>query len=171
MAHTQNDSEMVMGSQEVFEKMLQERLRQAVRVALMSVLEEEVTAFIGALPYERKEQRRDQRNGHYTRNLETTMGQIADLPVPRTRGGYHTQLFERYHRRRDELDSAIGEMFVDGVSMAKVGQVVETQNSHTRLRWAGIVLGAEHHIDVGAFVEADRLRGDVFREAALAKCE
>ncbi len=126
MAHTQNDSEMVMGSQEVFEKMLQERLRQAVRVALMSVLEEEVTAFIGALPYERKEQRRDQRNGHYTRDLETTMGQIADLPVPRTRGGYHTQLFERYHRRRDELDSAIGQMFVDGVSMAKVGQVVET---------------------------------------------
>ena len=54
------------------------------------------------------------------------MGQIADLPVPRTRGGYHTQVFERYHRRRDELDTAIGEMFVDGVSMAKVGQVVET---------------------------------------------
>ncbi len=54
------------------------------------------------------------------------MGQIADLPVPRTRGGYHTQVFERYHRRRDELDTAMGQMFVDGVSMAKVGQVVET---------------------------------------------
>src|SRR2546428_1392646 len=106
MAHTQNDSEMVMGSQEVFEKMLQERLRQAVRLALISVLEEEVTAFIGALPYERNEQRRDQRNGHYRRDLDTTMGQLADLPVPRTRGGYHTQVFERYHQRRDELDTA-----------------------------------------------------------------
>jgi putative transposase len=126
MAHTQNDIESVIGSQESFEKMLQERLRQAVRVALISVLEEEVTAFIGASPYERNEQRRDQRNGHYTRDLETTLGQIADLPVPRTRGGYHTQLFEQYHRRRDELDTAIGQMFVGGVSMAKVGQVVET---------------------------------------------
>jgi putative transposase len=126
MAHTHNDNETGMGSQEEFEQMLHERLRQAVRVALISVLEEEVTAFIGALPYERTEQRRDQRNGHYTRDLETTMGQIADLPVPRTRGGYHTQVFERYHRRRDELDRAIGQMFVDGVSMAKVGQVVET---------------------------------------------
>jgi putative transposase len=58
--------------------------------------------------------------------LETTVGQIADLPVPRTRGGYQTQLFERYHRRRDELDSAIGEMFVKGVSTTKVGQVIET---------------------------------------------
>ncbi len=126
MAHTQNDSETVRGSQEAFEQMLHERLREAVRIVLISVLEEEVTAFIGALPYERTQQRHDQRNGHYTRNLETTMGQIADLPVPRTRGGYHTQMFERYHRRRDELDMAIGQMFVDGVSMAKVGPVVET---------------------------------------------
>lgn len=126
MAHSHNDNETVEGSQETFEQMLHERLRQAVRVALISVLEEEVTAFIGALPYERTKLRRDQRNGHYSRDLETSMGQIADLPVPRTRGGYHTQVFERYHRRRDELDMAIGEMFVDGVSMAKVGQVVET---------------------------------------------
>ncbi len=65
MTHTQNNSETVRGSQETFEQMLRERLQQAVRVALMSVLEEEVTAFIGALPYERNEQRRDQRNGHY----------------------------------------------------------------------------------------------------------
>jgi len=110
---------------------VKERLRQAVRVALISVLEEEVTAFIGAQPYERSQQRRDQRNGHDTRNLETTVGQLADLPVPRTRHGYHTQLFERYHRRRDELDTAIGEMFVGGVSMAKVGQVVEMLTGST----------------------------------------
>jgi putative transposase len=126
MAHTEKHIEALIGSQETFEQIVQERLQKAVRIALISVLEEEVTAFIGALPYERSEQRRDQRNGHYTRNLETTMGQITDLPVPRTRGGYKTQLFERYHRRREELDSAIGEMFVKGVSSAKVGEVIET---------------------------------------------
>ncbi len=126
MALTEKTNEALTGSQEVFEQMLQDRLRQAVRVALITVLEEEVTAFIGALPYERNEQRRDQRNGHYTRDLETTMGLIADLPVPRTRRGYQTQVFERYHRRREELDSAIGAMFIGGVSTAKVGQVLET---------------------------------------------
>jgi putative transposase len=126
MARTDNNIQALVGSQEVFEQFVQERLRQAVRAALISVLEEEVTAFIGASPYERTEQRRDQRNGHYTRQLETTMGPITDLPVPRTRGGYQTQLFERYHRRREELDSAIGEMFVKGVSTAKVGEVIET---------------------------------------------
>src|SRR6266487_2917298 len=126
MAHTEQHIEAEIGSQEAFEQMVKERLRYAVRVALISVLEEEVTAMIGAQPYERTQQRRDQRNGHYTRHLETTVGQIADLPVPRTRGGYQTQLFERYHRRQDELDSAIGEMFVKGVSTTKVGQVIET---------------------------------------------
>jgi putative transposase len=60
------------------------------------------------------------------RSLGTTVGDIDDLPVPRTRRGYQTQVFERYHRRRDNLDQAIGEMFVGGVSMAKVGEVVET---------------------------------------------
>jgi putative transposase len=126
MAHTEKHIEAGMGSQETFEQLVKDRLRYAVRVALISVLEEEVTAFIGAQPYERTQERRDQRNGHYTRHLETTVGQIADLPVPRTRGGYQTQLFERYHRRQDELDSAIGEMFVKGVSTTKVGQVIET---------------------------------------------
>jgi putative transposase len=68
---------------------------------------------------------------HYTRDLETTMGSIADLPVPRTRHGYQTQVFERYHRRREELDTAIGAMFIGGVSTAKVGQVMETLTGST----------------------------------------
>jgi putative transposase len=51
---------------------------------------------------------------------------VADLPVPRTRGGHQTQVFERYHRRREDLDQAMGEMFVKGVSTAKVGEVIET---------------------------------------------
>jgi putative transposase len=126
MTHRENHIEDVLASQEGFEQMVKERLRHAVRVALISVLEEEVTAFIGAEPYERKPERTDQRNGSYKRNLETTVGQIEDLPVPRTRGGHQTQLFERYHRRRSELDGAIGEMFVKGVSTTKVGEVIET---------------------------------------------
>jgi putative transposase len=131
MALEANDTETLAASQEQFEALLQQQLRQAVRLAFISVLNAEVDAFIGALPYERSAQRRDQRNGHYTRNLETTMGQITDLPVPRTRGGYHTQLFERYQRRRDELDQAISQMFVKGLSTRQVGQVVETLTGST----------------------------------------
>jgi transposase-like protein len=54
------------------------------------------------------------------------MGVIEDLPVPRTRGGFRTEVFERYHRRQAELDQAICEMFVAGASTSRVGEVVET---------------------------------------------
>jgi putative transposase len=111
--------------QEEFQAMLREKMRLAVRFTLITVLEEEVEAFIGAGRYERTDQRRDQRNGTYSRSLGTSVGQIEDLPVPRTRKGFRTQVFERYQRRRAELDRGIGEMFVKGVSMLEVGQVME----------------------------------------------
>jgi putative transposase len=112
-------------SQSELEDLLHEQLRQAVRFALVTVLEAEVEAFIGAARYERGATRRDQRNGYSTRSLGTTVGPIDDLPVPRTRQGFRTQLFERYQRRRAELDAAISDMFIRGVSTRGVGQVVE----------------------------------------------
>jgi putative transposase len=89
------------------------------------MMEAEVDAFIGALSYERSPTRRDQRNGHYTRNLETSLGVIEALAVPRTRKGFCTKLFDKYKRRRAELDDAIGQMFIRGVSTYGVGHVVE----------------------------------------------
>lgn len=126
MTRQKNDTQDENESQASFEMMVREKLQQAVRTALMSVLEAEVDAIIGAARYEHSDQRRDYRNGHYTRDLDTSLGHISDLPVPRTRGGYQTQLFERYHRRRPDLDQSIGEMFIGGVSMERVGEVVES---------------------------------------------
>ncbi|GAB4577999.1 MAG: IS256-like element ISRm5 family transposase [Anaerolineales bacterium] len=100
-------------------------MRLALRYTLLCVLEEEVEAVCQAAPYQRTAQRRDYRNGVYERSLGTTQGLIEDLPVPRTRHGFRTQLFERYQRRMAELDKAIGEMFVKGVSTAGVGTVME----------------------------------------------
>ena len=102
MTRQKHDTQDEKESQVSFEAMVREQLQQAVRIALMSVLEAEVDAFIGAVRYEHNEQRRDYRNGHYTRGLDTSLGHLSDLPVPRTRAGYQTQLFERYHRRRSD---------------------------------------------------------------------
>jgi putative transposase len=109
-----------------FQRLAREQMRLAIRFTLVTILEEEVSAFIGAEPYERTTSRRDQRNGSYERDLGTRMGPIRDLSVPRTRKGFRTQLFERYHRRQAELDAAIGDMFVYGVSTPRVGEVIET---------------------------------------------
>ncbi len=113
-------------SQDEFTAMLTGQMKDAVRVALVTILEAEVTALVGALPYERSISRTDQRNGHYHRDLDTTVGHLESLAVPRTRGGYQTQLFERYARRRPEVDSAISNMFIKGVSTRQVGEVMQS---------------------------------------------
>jgi putative transposase len=109
-----------------FQELLHEKMRHAVRLTLIEILGEEVSDLIGAQRYERTATRRDQRNGYYTRDLGTSVGTIEELPVPRTRKGFRTRLFERYRRRQAELDEAIGEMFVYGVSTRRVGEVVES---------------------------------------------
>lgn len=108
-----------------FRDFVQEQVRQAIRATFIDILEEEVSQFIGAGRYERTPTRLDRRAGHRTRTIGTTAGVIDDLPVPRTRGGFHTQLFERYRRRMPEVDELMREMFVGGVSQQQVGSVVE----------------------------------------------
>lgn len=108
-----------------FRDFVQEQVRQAIRATFIDILEEEVSQFIGANRYERTPGRRDQRAGHRSRTIGTTAGVIDDLPVPRTRGGFHTQLFDHYQRRLPEVDGLIRDMFVGGVSQQQVGSVVE----------------------------------------------
>lgn len=113
-------------SQSEFQAYVREQMRAALRITLTTVLEEELTALIGAAPYEQNSNRRDHRNGSYQRNLVTSVGKIEALDVPRSRGGYRTQLFERYQRRQTELDTAILNMYIGGNSTEQVGAVVES---------------------------------------------
>lgn len=113
-----------------FQTVLHEKMRAAIRLTLAMTLEDELESFIGAARYQRGTGRRDQRNGYYPRDLVTSVGKINDLPVPRSRGGFRTQVFERYHCRQAELDTAMGEMFVFGTSTPRVGEVVETLTGH-----------------------------------------
>jgi transposase-like protein len=113
-------------NQETLRDLLQEKMKLAIQYTLIQALQEEVEAYIQAAPYERTKNRRDHRNGTYPRGLGTSMGEIEDLPVPRTRKGFQSQLFERYRRRQAELDESICQMFVQGVSTEKVGSIVES---------------------------------------------
>jgi len=113
-------------NQETLRDLLQEKMKLAIRYTLIQALEEEVEAYIQAGPYERSENRQDHRNGTYQRGLGTSLGELEALPVPRTRKGFRSQLFERYRRRQAELDESICQMFVQGVSTEKVGRIVET---------------------------------------------
>jgi putative transposase len=125
MTPATNHKRLDSAGQAAIQEALQERLRLAIKFTLVQILEEEVDAFVNASPYQRTYERRDYRNGTYERDLGTSMGLIEDLPVPRTRGGFRTELFERYQRRQAELDRAICEMFIGGVSTSRVGEVME----------------------------------------------
>ena len=65
MAPKSKDTPQAELSQEDFVVYMRRQMREAIRMTLMAVMEEEVTAVIGAGRYERKAGRRDQRNGTY----------------------------------------------------------------------------------------------------------
>ena len=97
------------------------RIREGVKAVIEQVLEEEMTEHIGAAYRERTPYRRGERNGHYTRSLITPVGKIEQLRVPRDREGtFLTEVFERYKRMTGEVEEAVLEMYLQGVSTRKV---------------------------------------------------
>ncbi|OAQ19775.1 IS256 family transposase [Thermosulfurimonas dismutans] len=97
------------------------RIREGVKAVIEQVLEEEMTEHLGAAYRERTPQRRGERNGHYTRSLITPVGKIEQLRVPRDREGtFLTEVFERYKRMTGEVEEAVLEMYLQGVSTRKV---------------------------------------------------
>jgi putative transposase len=106
----------VIPTQEDFQRDLQDRVRGAVHATIQAVLEEELERLVGAGPYERSDQRIDVRNGHYPRRIVTTAGEVL-VRVGRSRdGGAATAPLGRYARRRPEIDAAVTEAYVRGVS-------------------------------------------------------
>lgn len=88
------------------------------------VMEAEVSAKVGAEPYERAADRTTHRNGHRERRWDTRLGTLM-LQVPKVReGGYVPSFIE--HRRRSEqaLISVIQEAVVQGVSTRKIEAVL-----------------------------------------------
>lgn len=92
---------------------------------LQRVLEEELTAFIGADPHERTESRNGYRNGYKPRMLKTRLGTM-ELMVPKDRDGrFQTELFERYQRSEKALMLGVMQMYLQGVSTRKVKKITE----------------------------------------------
>lgn len=75
--------------------------------------------------YERDEKRKNQRNGFYYRSLQTVLGLIEDLRVPRPRvGGFTPSVFQKYERRQKSINKVITECYWRGISTRDVSHVV-----------------------------------------------
>ncbi len=102
------------------------RVREGVKAVLEEVLEEEMTEHLEAGYRELTPTRRGERNGHYTRNLLTPTGKIERLEVPRDREGeFVTEVFERYKRMTGDVEEAILEMYLSGISVRKIAGLTE----------------------------------------------
>jgi putative transposase len=100
--------------------------QESLQALLEGALEEEINLQLGiSRPYERVGER-DQRNGYYTRRLETHRGTIPRLRVPRSRRGeYQPGVFARYQRRSAEVEELLCRMFLRGISTREVGDILE----------------------------------------------
>jgi putative transposase len=102
------------------------RVRQGVKAVLEEVLEEEMTQHLKAGYRELTPTRRGERNGRYFRNLVTPAGKIERLEVPRDREGeFVTEVFERYKRMTGDVEEAILEMYLSGISVRKIAGVTD----------------------------------------------
>ena len=102
------------------------RVRQGVKAVLEEVLEEEMAEHLQAGYRELTPTRRGERNGYYQRNLVTPAGKIERLEVPRDREGeFVTELFERYKRMTGDVEEAVLEMYLSGISVRKIAGVTE----------------------------------------------
>lgn len=116
-------SQIVISPGEVLERLV-DKVRQRTREVFLDAIETEFKAFIGAEPYKRVAERKDQRNGYRRRDLVTEVGTLEGLPIPRAReGNFVPSFFRRWQRVQKKVVQLVAEMFLRGVSTRKVGKL------------------------------------------------
>ncbi|WP_024795582.1 IS256 family transposase, partial [Tomitella biformata] len=95
-----------------------------IRSGLQQLIDAELTAALGAAPYERTENRTTHRNGTRPKTLATASGDI-ELAIPKLRqGSFFPALLERRRRIDQALHAVIMEAYVHGVSTRNVDDLV-----------------------------------------------
>ena len=79
--------EVIENLHEVVWAKISSGVKKFIKGFIEDLLREEVTARIGAGPYERRSERQGYRNGHYVRDLLTRFGLVEDIRVPRVTPG------------------------------------------------------------------------------------
>jgi len=96
-------------------------LRGLVRGIIEDTMDEELIQYMQTQPYQRTKNRLDYRNGHYYRDLDTTIGPIEKIAVPRSRQGlFKPSVFGRYQRRQQAVNDVVCNAFLRGISTREV---------------------------------------------------
>jgi len=91
--------------------------RSLLKDTMQICMQEEMSEYTQRHKYQRAESILDYRNGYYYRNLDTELGPINELKVPRSRSGlFRTKVFQYYQRRQQAVNEAICNAFLSGIS-------------------------------------------------------
>lgn len=97
---------------------------ELIRAGLQTLIEAEATDKLGAGRYERTDKRITHRNGHRTKTVSTTSGDV-DVKIPKLRSGsFFPSLLERRRRIDKALYAVVMEAYVHGVSTRSVDDLV-----------------------------------------------
>ncbi len=100
-------------------------MQEVVRKFLQNLLEQEMTDYLHAAPYERSAGRLGYRSGRRVRKLVTRAGSLSlDVPTERS-GHFRTAVFDRYQRSEQAFVLTLQEMYLAGVSTRKVRAITE----------------------------------------------
>ncbi|MFA5167086.1 MAG: IS256 family transposase [Candidatus Omnitrophota bacterium] len=96
---------------------LQMKLRNETKFMIQQMLQTEFNFLIGAEPYQRAPGRKTKRNGSYTRSLETVVGRIEEIRIPRARSlDIRFSLFDRWQQVEDGVIEAMLQTYLLGRS-------------------------------------------------------
>jgi transposase-like protein len=113
--------EVIENFQEIIWSKIALSVKSLIKSLIENLLEDQLTEALSAGRYERSPKRKGYRGGHYQRSLLSKYGLIEDIRVPRKeKSGIKFSVFDRYERRRRDVDAAIGRLFLYGVSTRKL---------------------------------------------------
>ena len=102
-----------------------ERIKIAAQTIYQALIDAELTAVIGAGPWEHHPDRTAHRNGYRPRLLSTPAGDL-ELAIPKLRSGsFFPSLLERRRRVDQALFAVVMEAYLHGVSTRKVDDLVK----------------------------------------------
>ena len=131
---------------------VEDRVRTAAQTIYQALIDAELTAVIGAGPWERTADRTAQRNGSRPRTLTTTAGDL-ELRIPKLRAGsFFPSLLERRRRVDQALFAVVMEAYLHGVSTRKVDDLVKALGADTGISKSEVSrICADLDEEVGAF--------------------
>ena len=102
-----------------------EQVALGIKAMLESCLESEMLEQLQTMWGKHNPDRVDYRNGYRYRSLQTRVGLIKELRVPRSREGtYQSRVLPRYKRFEPGVEDLVRESFLAGISTRRVGEVL-----------------------------------------------